>query len=536
MMPSSSPEMIDLLDLKLLPAWVKESSEAKSYAHYEGEREDERPRGGDHRSRDGRQRRGKRSTPNVQQPALSGAQRSRMGPTFNADTADRSRQRLNRKGRDHRPHRGKDPQREDRDQNFQRAPLPIAVRFLPHPAAIKNVAAQIKSGSLAYSLFSIARLFLEKPERYDVSLTAKPESPLYQLGEHGTISADRQFLETNAFRLAREDFYKIEITQAEPIKGNFSSVAKCRLSGLLLGPTNHHNYQPRLRTLYEQRFSRRMSFTEYQRQIEMVNDPAVVEKWKEEARNVTTFTTLSEETPSTFSSEAEAERHFRQNHMPGLVRTTEESTIDGVTSRRLPDPALRRLIEDAWSNENRSPSNIMQELAKQFRENSGLQIFRHRRGMLFVSPIRVRAFAHDQTSVSAPIKGILETLAANPGINRKELAEKLIGSSLSDDPANEDAESCKLALASDLHWLISEGYVIEFNDGSLDLPRVKAKPAIEAAVSAAEENVATAEKSVEAAVSTAEDSPVGAAATAAGHRQEEAAQPVMTSEAEIGGS
>jgi hypothetical protein len=40
-----------------------------------------------------------------------------------------------------------------------------------------------------------------------------------------------------------------------------------------------------------------------------------------------------------------------------------------------------------------------------------------------------------------------------------------------------------LALASDLHWLVGEGYVIEFNDGSLDLPRTKAKakPAVEAA-------------------------------------------------------
>ena len=29
------------------------------------------------------------------------------------------------------------------------------------------------------------------------------------------------------------------------------------------------------------------------------------------------------------------------------------------------------------------------------------------------------------------------------------------------------------SLASDLHWMIREGHVIEFNDGSLDLPRAK---------------------------------------------------------------
>jgi hypothetical protein len=56
------------------------------------------------------------------------------------------------------------------------------------------------------------------------------------------------------------------------------------------------------------------------------------------------------------------------------------------------------------------------------------------------------------------------------GINRKQLFE-----TLTSNGASEDAEPRRLALASDLRWLINEGYVIEFNDGSLDLPRGKAK-------------------------------------------------------------
>jgi len=113
---------------------------------------------------------------------------------------------------------------------------------------------------------------------------------------------------------------------------------------------------------------------------------------------------------------------------------------------------------------------MMQELAGRFRQ-AGLNVFRHRRGMLFVSPIRVRPFVHDQAGVCPLVNAILEALAATPGISRKELFEKVIT-----DPANEEAESRKLALASDVRWLINEGYVIEFNDGSLDLPRGKAKP------------------------------------------------------------
>src|SRR5262249_8683818 len=172
-----------------------------------------------------------------------------------------------------------------------------------------------------------------------------------------------------------------------------------------------HAYQPQLRSLYEQRFSRRMSFADYQRQVEIVSDSAVVERWKEEARKITTYTTVNEETPVTFSSAVEAERHFRSRYVPGLVRPVEDITVGGTSSRCLPDRILTRGVEQAWVSETGSPSNIMQELASRFRQN-GLHIFRHRRGMLFVSSIRVRAFVHEHAGVSPLVNAILEAVSA----------------------------------------------------------------------------------------------------------------------------
>jgi hypothetical protein len=110
---------------------------------------------------------------------------------------------------------------------------------------------------------------------------------------------------------------------------------------------------------------------------------------------------------------------------------------------------------------------MMQELAARLRRD-GLHVFRHRRGMLFVSPIRTRTFVHEHAGVSPAVNAILEGLAGAMPINRKQLFDKLIG-----DMTAEQVESRKLAFASDLRWLINEGYVIEFNDGSLDLPRGK---------------------------------------------------------------
>jgi len=479
-MSVSPAEPVDLLDLKLLPAWVKEPTEERKYDYVEGE---EAP------GRDRRHPAGKRSTFKAGKRDL--VRQGKVG-------SDRRAPRIH--GRDEQDRdRGPRPVSRARDQHKPSVvPPEITVRFLPHSPAFESVVAQIKSTSVAYSLFALARLFLEKPERYDVRLMAKAESPVYQLGENGAMSLDRDFLERNAFRFAREDFYKVDVTQSDPIKGNFSNVAHCKLTGTILGPTNHHNYQPQLRSLYEQRFSRRMSFAEYQRQIEIVNEPALIERWKEEARTVTTYTTLRDGSPSTFASAAEAERHFRSNYLPGLVRSVEEVTIGGVLSRCLPDRTLNRAIEEAWMRETHSPSNTMQELATQLRQ-AGLNVFRHRRGMLFVSTIRTRPFVHDQGGVSPSVNAILEQLAAKPGINRKELAEKLVA-----DVAGEGVEHRKLALASDLRWLINEGYVIEFNDGSLDLPRAKPKPKGTAEPLISAENST---KEVVAAVSAAEVGP-----------------------------
>ncbi|PZR73514.1 MAG: hypothetical protein DLM52_10920 [Chthoniobacterales bacterium] len=454
--PSPAEPPPDLIDLRFLPAWVKQ--DAAQYSNFEGE-----------------------EAPATQFDRSTGRPRQR----------DRHRD----KRREQRPERGpkerdqqtrgerREPRRDNRSPRPdmpQRAPevLPqLDVRFLPHNTAFENVAAQIKNGTAAYSLFALARLFLQKPERYDVRITAsEPEPAFFRLGESSVIARDRIAVESSAFRALRDEFYETEVTLSEPIKGNFTSVARERSSGALLGPTNHHAYQPQLRRLYEQRFSRRMGFADFQRQIEIVSDPALVEQWKEETRKLTKFTTRQEDSPQTFHSEQEAERHFREKHLPELIAETREAEIDGVTSRQLRDRGINRVIENAWAAEERSPSKMMQELAGRLRA-AGLHIFRHRKGMLFVSPIRPKAI--DEAAISDSVRMIVETLKASPRMNRKNLAEKLIPA----DAVNEDA---KLKLASDLRWLVREGHLIEFNDGSLDLPRPKA-PAQESAAPATDE-------------------------------------------------
>ena len=66
--------------------------------------------------------------------------------------------------------------------------------------AFESVIAQIKSGTVTYSVFALARLFLDKPERYDVQLNAAEGAVLHQLGEHGAVATDPRMLEATGVR------------------------------------------------------------------------------------------------------------------------------------------------------------------------------------------------------------------------------------------------------------------------------------------------------------------------------------------------
>src|SRR6266704_1853155 len=97
---SSTAEPIDLLDLKLLPAWVKEP-EPRNYEHYTGEEERRELRG---RPRPPRDKRGRRSS-GFESGEHSKSKATRKQPP---------RLRMKTGGREYRPHEAKDRLSQDR--------------------------------------------------------------------------------------------------------------------------------------------------------------------------------------------------------------------------------------------------------------------------------------------------------------------------------------------------------------------------------------------------------------------------------------
>jgi hypothetical protein len=455
-------------DLKLTPDWLKETPGANPYADYES-RESDRPRRTDREDRDRGPRRARGPRPGGESRERHGGPGAGKGPP---------------RGRDRRESgapRGDRPQgRPDQPAELRAEPANVNVEFLPEKNFLTSLGKQIKASGRAWPLFGLARLFLEKPERHRVRIASgDPAVSLWQVGTDGPVTLSRATAERVAFATLRTQFYSEETKQHEPPKGNFTRVARCRLSGTLLGPTNHHGYQPALRTLYEERFSRRMSFSEYLTNIESVSDPAAIEAWKEAARSVTVYRTIGEEEPRVFERLSEVEQHFRTHHLESQLRSGSSFELTGEASRHLPDRSLALAVKQGWEKQRGFPGGMMHYIR---RELPGLLFFKHRKRMQFITAIRPVPLTRG--ALSENVARILNEIEASPGCTRADLAHKVLGENTSD--------TAKAALAGDLRWLTAAGHVIEFHDGRLDLPWTKAEAAGEAG--AEKPNAETAEE------------------------------------------
>jgi hypothetical protein len=348
-------------------------------------------------------------------------------------------------------------------------PVAVKIQFIPEPNAAANIAKQIRQSAKAYPLFGTARMFLEKPERHLLRITSPDAAhPLHQL-EYGPVAFDASLLDRNAFRSMWQEFYKEEVTEVEPPKGNYTSVALCRSTGTFLGPTNYHGYQVAIRRLYEERFSRRMSFQEFQRsEVEVVASEEAVADWKAEVSKQTSFHTLKEEEVVTFKTLQEAEAHFRKHYLPQLLKTAGTLECSGKAARDLPERPLLTAAREAFDKELAYPGGLVHGL-RHFFDEQGLQVFKHRKRVLYVSAVRPKR-ATDTAGFADGPATLLSIINESPRISKRDLALKILGPINPEEPENPELSARKTQLASDLHYLVHAGHVIEFADGRLDLP------------------------------------------------------------------
>ncbi len=473
---STLPDSEFDLDKLFLPAWAQEPSASK-YAHYEGETERPERRGDRDRRgprpprregppgarRDDRRPRGERRGPSRPE---GGAPRPESGP-----------------GRPFREDRGEFRRGERREPP---RPLPeIDLSLRPEDKGVESLARQIKVTGRAYPLFDIAQMILQKPERHLVQFAVKkdaqgqPINPLFVCALDDTLWLSEDEAVGHVLRKHFTTFYQAERTATEPPKGRYTFVAQCGLSGVILGPPNHHDYQNQLRKLHTERFSR-MPFEEYKSRVRIVRDEEVVKKWVDDQSWKTEYVCLNLPEPLRLENMAAVEKHFRETHKENIIKLVDSYTLNGAAARALRSPDLVRLVRSVWEDQRRFPLQIATVLSQQF-AGHGLQFFKVNRTVTHVCVARPHYLDPTATPVSEGVKHIVDYINANPRCTRRQLVEALAPSPApagieptgGEPPAVSPPESAaptpeQTAVIADLHWLIHQGHVIEFANGVLE--------------------------------------------------------------------
>lgn len=223
----------------------------------------------------------------------------------------------------------------DRKPRFAERPKPLEaeVKILPETKALGTIIRKLQSDTHAYKLKDLAYFFLDNPSSVLLKITPKAKQGgegrdagdarrevFYQCKACGFASTDQGDVLEHVVSAHLGEYYDSKEVECEPPKGNFNCVAKCGLSGVLLGPPNIHEFSAVVKEMIRTKYPE-MSEEQYRSHIEMVRDADTIEEWRKGATKRTMFFakgTADQEGAQGLTRE-QAEGEFKRTILPSLI-------------------------------------------------------------------------------------------------------------------------------------------------------------------------------------------------------------------------
>ena len=330
-------------------------------------------------------------------------------------------------------------------------PLDVEVKILPETKALGTIIRKLQQDFHAYKLKDLAYFFLDNPSSVLLKVTprttvtgAEPQRLFRQCKACGFASTNEDDVVQHVLTAHIGDYYEIKEIDCDPPKGNFNCVAKCGLSGVLLGPPNIHEFNGIVREMIRTRYPN-MSEEQYRAHIEMVRDAEAIEEWRKGAVKKTVFVAkgAGEDAPQLTREQAEAE--FKRNIMPSMLDAPKHLMITAEVAMKSPVKPLGWAVRDALEAERRAPYNICFALRGAFHHRK-LHFFRANdaRGPEFVTAADLKEF--DAEHAIPELAKVANFIAEHPCSPRVDIV------------TSPDIEK-------HLVWLVSTGHVVAFTNG-----------------------------------------------------------------------
>ena len=325
-------------------------------------------------------------------------------------------------------------------------PLAVEVKILPETKALGTIIRKLQSDSHAYKLKELAYFFLDNPESVLLKITPKEGETIkfHSCKACGFASTKEDEVVEHLIAEHLQDYYTEEVIDCEPPKGNFSCVAKCGLSGVLIGPPNIHEFNSVVKELNRTKYPN-MSESEYRSHIEMVRESEVIEEWRKNATKKTVYFAKTDTEKAKQLTREQAEGEFKRVIMSSMLDTPKSLMITADKALKLPERGLVYAVKDALRDEARAPYNMCFALRGAFHHRK-LKFFRTNdaKGQEFVINTELKEF--DATHAIPELAAAYNFIKDHPCSAKNEIVK--------------DAEGEK-----QLNWLVSTGHVVAFTNG-----------------------------------------------------------------------
>ncbi|MGJ8657129.1 MAG: hypothetical protein ACSHX6_11820 [Akkermansiaceae bacterium] len=454
---SDNQSSLDLSGLDFGPAWARKGAKgdkpAKQYKEHKGERPQQGARGGNPADRR-KPRQGGR-------PSAAGGGKREFKPRQN-DSRERKPRRV-----------------------FVPAAEGISASIMPIEEGVDNLVKEISASGRTYSVFDLARVVLGARDRFHIVFKSAEKGPeLYQSKHDNSVFLTKE--ECLAYTGSEDsakwlsEIYKAEVLEVEAPAGDFKNIAKCGISGELLGPTNFHGYQDRVLELHRTKFSH-FTLENYKKRIVTESGDDAVNLWKESMTKRTVYKLVSDETV-VFDSKTAMLQHFATSEFSKSFHKTNKAQVPSEIEAKKLSPGLLTSLKEAIQEQRRYPGDLSSFLCRQL-SGRQLAVFKWQ-GKLHCGPSRPHMLPDDLNMADRP-KAIYQWAKDNSGSGIDSLWKSVC-------PADID-DKAKFEWYHDLHWLINEGYVIFMNNGLLFPSSASKKPAAKQAKQKSAKKAATPE-------------------------------------------
>ena len=314
---------------------------------------------------------------------------------------------------------------------------------------------KIRKSGLTYSLDEISSAISCDYSRLQVKIEPLENDKMtfYQTVFDGTVFDTKERAIEHTIKNGMMSIADVVCDHDVKPKGNYTTILKCPKTDKLFPPKSFHEFE----NIIKEHIAKEKICLNYQNfadQLILIDDKSIIDGWKEKPLEKTLYilkkSIVSNKTFSTIDS---LKKYIDRVGSDKIIKTIKSITINKNKSLKL-DEHLKNYVDNYMKSTNKWKKDLFFSILINLKK-SNFSIFKFgQKKYLYACGIKPKSI--DLKLLSSNCIKIIKLITIHKSIKKIEILKNMNDEKLKKD-----------FILIDLKWLLSEGYIKEFSDGTI---------------------------------------------------------------------